>query len=440
MSSQRYRGWVLLFVILGVGLRLAYVVILLRDDLADGDAYFYHWQAIENVHGNWWINPYASLAMSNIPSAGHPPLFVVLLMIPSALGVQSYLGHLCFGAVFGGVTIGLTAGLARDLFGRRAAVIAAALAALYPLQVINDTRVMSESLTATTVVVVLWAGYRWWKAPSASRAVLFGVAIAAGALTRAELVLLGALVAVSLGLSVRSRIGFRAAGVGFASLVVAAAVTVAPWVAYNMNRFTEPVFISNGFGPTLASANCDHTYSGRSLGYWDPRCLEPEPAFVDESARDKYLRERYFVYIRDHVGELPKVASARVLRMFNLFRPVQQIELDLVIEEREWWLSACGFWAYWVLAPPAAAACIVLRRRGIPWFALFSPVIVVVFTAITAFGQTRYRVTSDAAMIPAAAVALAALWERIRPAVSERVGVDDPPTELGSPLVGAVDN
>lgn len=409
MTSRSYRKWVGGFVVLGVALRLVYVLALHHGDQAGGDAYYYHWQAILNVRGHWWINPYYYFAHSEAPTAGHPPLFTVLLMLPSVFGLQSYLWHLCFNAVFGGVTIAVMAGFANDLAGRRAGVVAAALAALYPLQIINDTRAMSESLTATTVVLTLWAGYSWWKKPDLTGAIFFGLAIGMGILTRAEVLTLAPLAAIALMVSVARRVSLRRALVGMAIAASISLATIAPWVYYNMHRFALPVYISNGFGPTLGSANCDLTYKGEYLGYWNLRCMADSPSFVEESTWEKYWRDRSFDYIDAHRGELPRVLSARIGRMFFLFRPIQQMNFDEHIELREWWLSAMGYWHYWLMVPLSAAGCLILRRRRIPWFPAFAPVIVVVLTAITAFGQTRYRVTSDAAMVPIAAIALGAI-------------------------------
>ena len=38
--------------------------------------------------------------------------------------------------------------------------------------------------------------------------------------------------------------------------LVTVLLVVGPWVGYNMSRFDDPVFISSGFGVTLASSNC----------------------------------------------------------------------------------------------------------------------------------------------------------------------------------------
>jgi hypothetical protein len=48
--------------------------------------------------------------------------------------------------------------------------------------------------------------------------------------------------------------------------VLAALVTLAPWVVRNMVVFDHPVYMSSQFDPTLVVSNCDDVYYGPSIG------------------------------------------------------------------------------------------------------------------------------------------------------------------------------
>jgi hypothetical protein len=115
--------------------------------------------------------------------------------------------------------------------------------------------------------------------------------------------------------------------------VVAVAV-IAPWVVRNMRAFDEPVFLSNGFGTVLVQTNCDATYGGQKLGYWELYCGLPQPLGpsgepLDEAERDVVLRRRAFDYIGEHEKRLVTVAiPARPGRMFAPTTP-QTIRFDI---------------------------------------------------------------------------------------------------------------
>ena len=68
----------------------------------------------------------------------------------------------------------------------------------------------------------------------------------------------------------------------------------APWWAYTVPRFSHTELLSDQLGVTLASANCDPTYSGKFLGYWDDQCEVAilTPKAEDASVRDADLRQR----------------------------------------------------------------------------------------------------------------------------------------------------
>src|SRR5262249_2496989 len=156
----------------------------------------------------------------------------------SRLGVDSFLGHRLAACVVGAAAVAVIGFVARRLAGDRAGLVAAGIAALYPLLWIKDAVVLSESMLALTTAVMLLAAYAFWRAPSPWRATGLGASISLVALTRAEGVLLFALLAVPVvvmvpGLDARRR--FERLG----AMAVAAVVIMGPWIGYNLVRFDE---------------------------------------------------------------------------------------------------------------------------------------------------------------------------------------------------------
>jgi peptidoglycan/LPS O-acetylase OafA/YrhL len=450
------RSWwakVLLLTLLGLGVRLVYVAAYTRcDPLTEGpcegpklsgDAAYYHNAANLLADGEGFIEPYRFLkggydlvpvemadgTMQNVevvtppghhePTAGHPPVYVVFLGAVSFLGGRSVEAHQVASAFLGAGAIPLFALVGRRLVGARVGLLAAALAAGYVMVWINDGLVMSETAVMVAVPIIMLAGLRFTARPDARGAVLFGVAGAFGALTRAELALFLPIVAavalVRASMRWRRRVGLYAV-CGFTALAV-----VAPWIARNLTVFEEPVFLSNGAGTVLVQTNCDAVYYGPDIGYWNLGCGSPMPygpngELLDESERDIVVRERATTYIKAHTTRLvTAVIPARIGRMFSIVQPIRQLDLEVLSEDRPYKLSAVGLAQYYALVALAAGGTVALWRRRLPVLPILLWLGLVAFTAAFAFGNMRYRTSAEPAIVVLAAVGIDALWAWLRP-------------------------
>jgi 4-amino-4-deoxy-L-arabinose transferase-like glycosyltransferase len=130
------------------------------------------------------------------------------------------------------------------------------------------------------------AAYRFWRRPRLVSVLGLGASIGLAALGRDELALLAVFILVPMTLTAsalrwRRRFGLLAVG-GLTVLLI-----VGPWVGYNMSRFDDPVFISSGFGVTLASSNCAQLYQGPTEGYWSLECAVAVKQKVDNPRSDE---------------------------------------------------------------------------------------------------------------------------------------------------------
>lgn len=420
----------------GLALRVAYVLIARRDAVVWGDALGYHAGANALADGHGFIDPLRyDLSGIEVPSAIHPPVYTVYLAAWSLVGLDGPLAHRLASTLLGAGTVVVAGLLGRRLAGARAGIVAAAFAALYPHLWLNDGALLSESAGGLGVALSFLAVERYRAQPGVRRALEVGATFAVATLTRAELVMLFPLVALPLFLAVgpadaKERSRRLLAG------SVAAAVLVGPWVAHNLTRFEEPVTISNGLGSTLLGGSCDAAFHGEKLGYWSDECptveyrsgpdeatlarwqADPEGtrdevrAYLaeyvagedDESERDIASREAALEYIGDHKRRYVVVMAARVGRIWNVFRPAQNVRFDADIEGR----GRAGAWAalvsYYALTALGVVGLARLRRAGRPiWHYLVLAGIVTVTTAVT-FGIQRYRLPFDAVLPVLAAV------------------------------------
>jgi hypothetical protein len=75
-----------------------------------------------------------------------------------------------------------------------------------------------------------------------------------------------------------------------------------------------------------------------------------------------------------------------------------------------------GVIMFFVLIPFAAAGLVALRRRGEVTWILAAPFIIVSVTALTTYGNLRFREPAEIALVVLAAVSLDELLRRWRPA------------------------
>jgi 4-amino-4-deoxy-L-arabinose transferase-like glycosyltransferase len=394
-------------------LRLAYAIWIAPPTAGISDAFYFKSVAKLIADGEGFANPYDFLFRDrHLPTAEHPPLYTLVLAVEWKLGLESDTPHRATGAVFGTAAVVLVGLIGRRIGGDRVGLLAAGLAAVYPLLITTDGAVLSETLYVPLVALCLLCAYRLRDRPSVAAALLLGAAIAAATLTRSEALLLLVLLAPAAALA-----GGPGRWLRLGACWAAALVLIGPWVVRNWIVFDEPV-LSNNLGGLVAQSNCGPAYSGPKVGDLVPRCLGP-PVGRDEDDRSRHWRDKGLDYAREHVEDLPLVAAVRLLRTFGLYDG-----LDAVYdaESRNAHVQRVGIVAYYPLLLAALAGAVVLRRRRRPLALLLAPIAMAAITSVVAYGSLRFRTAAEIPLVLLAAVALAALWERVNVLSSGRDG------------------
>jgi len=380
-----------------------------------GDATYYHVQAQLLGDGHLFAHPYWFLQTGQYAdSASHPPGYSAVLGLLSALQLDSATIQRLASGVMGVATVVVIGLLARRLAGPRAGLLAAAAAAVYPMLWINDGMLQAESLYALVIAVMLLLAHRFWDDPTPRNVAALSAVVGVAALTRTEgaffFVVLVALLAVRLpgrDWGARLRLVGIAAGVG--------AAVLGPWVAFNLVRFEEPVYLTSGAGSVMSDAACDSTYYGEYIGY-HANCVGDDPPLEldeeDESVREAEILDESDDYVFDHLGRFPLVALARVGRVFDVFKPGQQVFLNWWLEGRGKAASTAGLWSYYALIPFGVYGAVLLHRRGTTLIPVLSTVVVVAAAAAITFGITRYRIPVDVALVVLAGVGVDGLLRR----------------------------
>jgi 4-amino-4-deoxy-L-arabinose transferase-like glycosyltransferase len=390
----------------GVALRALYLFTVARHVSGVGDWWFYHWQANDLAAGHFFVEPFRlRINHREFPSAGHPPLYPALLSVVSWLGGTSVMWHRAFGLVCGAASIALMGILGRRVGGERLGLAAAGVCAAYPLMVVVDGALMSETAYTPLVIGVLLAGFSALERPRRGIAPALGAAIGLAALARSEALLLLPLLAWPVAW--RGGSGWPArAGLATLGCVLA----IAPWTIRNAIALDHLVPISTNDSTVLSGANCPKTYSGADIGFWRFDCLPPRKV-DNEAAQSDIWRADGLRYAREHLSRLPVVIPVRILRTVSLYQPRRQV---LFAEGR--WIRGeqMAVASFYLLALLSFAGAVSLRRAGRPLLVLLAPAAVVLITVVLGYGHPRLRhVFEPSLMLMGAAGALWA-WDQWR--------------------------
>ena len=376
------------------------------------DGWYYHLAANGLADGNGFSNPLqqALLDMPGVdagsihlyPGADHPPGFGALLSVTSFLGLRGALAHQVWCAVMGTVTVLLIGLIGRRLAGNRAGLVAAGIAAVYPALWSTDAYLAVETPGTMFCALAVVLTYRLLDRPTPWRAVALGAVIGLAALTRSELIMLVALLAVPAVLIRGGSIRRRLVSAGLA--VAATLAVVLPWVAWTSSQTEYLVPISTSSGALLAGSNCPSVLSGPDIGGWNYVCAvrgsKPgeDPTIVDRRARQAGLDD-----LRDNLDRLPVVTLARLGRTYGIFHPMASHQGDV---GREPLVAAAMLVSYWVLAAGAVVGAVVLRRRRVPLWPLLSLVALSFLITVSSYGNVRFRAPAEIAIVVLAAVAV----------------------------------
>lgn len=398
MTHRTWRLCLLAIVGVALCLRLTYVITVVGDDALAGDAIYYSAQAETITRGTGFAHPFTGEA-----AADHPPATAVLLALPSIGGGDPAFEQRMFMALLGTMAVVAVAFLGREVARslstdprvvRVGSLIVASAAALHPGFWINDGLAMSETPTTLITALVLIAAFRWRRGDGSAwtLGVLGGLAV----LTRAELGLLMALLVMPVGLPWAWPRRLRQIMI----VTIVALMTVAPWTIRNVVRFEEPVLVSTNDGLTLRGANCDPAYF-EGVGFWYLQCAGPVEG--DQSEVSSEYRRQAVDYVGDNLDRLPAVVGARLARVWSVW----EVDAMTHLNQGEGrpptasWLAVVG---WWLLAPAAAGAILILRRRDRPVLVLVAPFVTVTAVAIATYGIPRFRLPAEVAAVGALAV------------------------------------
>ena len=334
------------------------------------------------------------------PTAFRPPAYPIFLAaVYVVTGPDVEWGRIANALVGTGI-VALIGVIALQLWGRREALIALVLSAVYIPLILVGQSIMSEPLFVLCLlgaIACVLKSRRWPWVIAAG--VLMGLAI----LGRANAIILLAPLAAAVWR------GWRAPVL----LCVAAALTVAPWTIRNYDTFHAFVPVSTQFGSALAGTyNSEAKADKVNPASWRTlkRVDDYRPIFnkirtTPEPVLEKQLRKASIEFIKAHPGYVLTVAYWTTRRMLDLAGMDWSIHTAATVSATRGWAIA-GVICFWVFALLALFGATTRQARAAPWWLWSVPVLMYLSVVFLVVETPRYRLAIDPFIVLLAALAV----------------------------------
>lgn len=333
-------------------------------------------------------------------------------------------------ALLGTVAVGLTGLVALEAFGPTVALVALALAAVYPVLVELDGTIVAENLLVVLELAAVWTAFR--SVRSQRRPYLWiaatGVLTGLATLTHENAILLLApLIAAVWTTRPRLR-ALRApralkpsALTAPALLIATTALTIVPWTVRNAIELHTLIPVSDETGITLVG-----TYNPASAAFepvpykWrlyfgipgEHALIKQSPRLTEPQLGDR-LQSQALHYIRDHPTAPIQVAVHNTLRLFELEGSYAWKASATAIGLHTG-VARVGVLSFWAMCALALAGLFTPFVRHGPKWIWGVPVLLGLSVVLVNVETPRFREPLDPFVVMLAACAIAALADRLR--------------------------
>ena len=306
----------------------------------------------------------------------------------------------------GVVVVALVAVVAREVFDRRVALLAASIAALYEMLIFYGGTLMVVNVQVPLVLLVVWLSLRALRRPTALRWLAAGLVCGLSALARQTALLFAPLVVGWLLVSQRGRLPGRALAGCAAAFVLALALPILPFTLQNYRASGDFVLLNSTGGANLYMGNnaySDGTWLPPRIGRRIDHPVAMRDAFT-RTARERTGRELRPSEVSAYwagealafVVEHPAHWLALELRKLLLFVNAREVWNVRAIEvERDFsWVLRLPLLRYGVVAPFGLLGLGLAARRWRELLPLYAMLAAYLAAALIFFVLARYRMPS----------------------------------------------
>ena len=397
------------------------------DPVSPFDAVDYDRHAASIANGDGYP-PAVFTGAEDSPTAFRPPLYPYLLGATYKLAPGTLTAGRLVGALLGTIAVLLIFLIAERLWNRRVGIVAAAIAAVFPPLVVLSSALTVESLFIPIELGLVLAVLAYQRSHEGLRWVLVGGGLCGlAALTRQN----GFIMAIPLLLGIwamRGQVGVRRVAVASGAALLATFAVVTPWLARNSIVFDgKLVPISTSVGYAMRGTYNDLAREDpESKAQWRPPHRDPVNLSLyrdrnnDEADIDKELLGEALDYIAEHPVYALEATALNAYRLINPEALPDYTELSyeaMNVPDGLRSLVTASYFAVALLALGGAALAAVRKEIGPLW--LWSLPIILALSFASLSGEIRYRTMIDPFLVMLAAIALAAVAERVVPHLRE---------------------
>jgi len=272
--------------------------VLSHPAVPSGDAPDYHRLATGLVEGQGYVNA------AGTPTAWRPPGYPVFLAgIYKIVGINILRATIAQ-AILGGLTVLALIALGAIILGWRCALMAGAIAAVYPAFIWLPRLLMSENLSLFLLLLSLLSAALYLRTSRIAWMIVFGMLCSLNSLVRGANLFVP--VAVALGLLIVQRRNWKQIVAPLLTMTVAFIVTLLPWTIRNYRVFHHVVPVATQDGMALYASYWPPERNSRPI--WGTLPGDEDPAMRaaeqtgDEVSASTYLNQLTRQRLRENPG------------------------------------------------------------------------------------------------------------------------------------------
>lgn len=322
------------------------------------------------------------------PISHKPPFYPLFLAGVYYIFGHSYLAVRIIQAVIGALSCLIIYSLAKDLLGRKIALISAVLSIFYPVFIKSTEHLLTECLFILLISLIGFYLLKIKKFNDLKNSVLLGFFMGISALTRANMLFFPFFVLI-LGMAgffkIKERVKYLLLAVALTSFVI----TIAPWTIRNyiVHKAFIPIATQGGevfytsYNPPKGylygfTANDDVISFANKLG--------------SEVEQNKFLIKYTFGTIKAKIRQIPRLELLKMLYFWSPF--------DWEILSSPPGKGVYNFF-YAFFLPFSIAGIVILGKRIKEHSELFIPVIFILLTTLIFYGSPRFRMPAEPFLI-----------------------------------------
>jgi len=406
-SRKRFLIVLMAVLLLGVALRVGYVLSLSRERIAPDELDY-----LNSATGLIEDGSFDKTVYYHVPPVV-PLLFAGLFTFTGPSYTAARLLQ-CFFFIAAGTVLYL---LGKELSGRLGGLLTLGVAAVYPYFVFFTGYAETEALAIAVIPAAILFAVRSVRSQRWRDCAFFGGLLALATLTRAAVFLfvLAIPLVYLIGWGARSWRWFRATIVAVATFCC----LYLPWMAVNRSYFGEIIVtptIGSGvmlYGTALRIEIPDSAERGRHFknNIYSQYYYPPGASHRQRLEGDRYLRQEGRRILAAHLDEVPSLLLTNVMRFWQFYphSPGDQ--------QTAFWYKLIGLGSYGIIFPLILIGAAVGLHRFRELSSVYGFITYFTLVHVALYGMLRYRIPMDGLLIALAVLGFqsALLW--LKPAL-----------------------